>query len=171
MLPSLDSVFTTAHLAQSIFDGATQENQQRLLSFSIGTYRNCLIPLEQLTEILRVNWDEILSIPETPSCVLGAYNWRGEMLWLIDLEHLIGGTSLLEQVPLPKQPIAIVLQVDNYDFGLVVKSVNEIEMHNLNHLLSAKSGAFPGQLIPFIKGYLPNGSTVFNPKAVVQFFQ
>ncbi len=170
MLPSLDSVLTTAHLAQSIFDTPTQNNRQRLLSFPIGKYRNSLIPLEQITEILRVNLDEILSVPETPSSVLGAYNWRGDMLWLIDLEHLIGGESLYEDEPLSQQPIAIVLQVDNYYFGLVVKSMNEIELHDLKALLPAKPGSIPSPLIPFVTGYLPNSSTVLNPKAIAQFF-
>lgn len=170
MLPSLDSILTTTNLTQSIFDVPVEDNRQRLLSFPIRTYGNSLIPLEQITEILRVNLDEILSVPETPSSVLGAYNWRGDMLWLIDLEHLIGGASIFDQIPLSKQPIAIVLQVDSYYFGLVVKSVNEIELHHLNQLLPARLGSFPAQLLPFVTGYLPNGSTVLNPKAVAQFF-
>ncbi|MBD2775894.1 chemotaxis protein CheW [Iningainema tapete] len=169
MLPSLDSILTTTNLNQSIFDIPVEDNRQRFLSFPIGTYGNSLIPLDQITEILRVNLEEILSVPETPSSVLGAYNWRGDMLWLIDLEHLIGGYSIFAQVLTP-QLIAIVLQVDSYYFGLVVKSVNEIELHHLNQLLPARMGSFPTQLLPFIIGYLPNGSTVLNPKAVAQFF-
>lgn len=170
MLPSLDSVLKTTNLAHSLLDVPIEDNRQRLLSFPIGSFGNSLIPLEQITEIMRIAVDDILIVPETPSSVLGAYNWRGEMLWLIDLEHLIGGSPLFEQVPLLQQPIAIVLQVDNYCFGMVVKSVNEIELHDVRQILPAKLGSFPAQLLPFITGYLPKGSTVFNPKAVVQFF-
>lgn len=169
MLPSLDSLLKTAN-TQSLFDIPLEDNRQRLLSFPIGKYGNSVIALEQITEILRVNLDEILGVPEIPSSVLGAYNWRGEMLWLIDLEHMIGGTSLYEQVPLLQQPIAIVIQLDNYCFGIVVKSVNEVELHDTTQILPAKPGSFSTQLLPFITGYLPNGSTVFNPKAVVQFY-
>ncbi len=169
MLPSLDSLLKTAN-TQSLFDIPLEDNRQRLLSFPIGKYGNSVIPLEQITEILRVNLDEILGVPEIPSSVLGAYNWRGEMLWLIDLEHMIGGTSLYEQVPLLQQPIAIVIQLDNYCFGIVVKSVNEVELHDTTQILPAKPGSFSTQLLPFITGYLPNGSTVFNSKAVVQFY-
>ncbi|KAF3887933.1 MULTISPECIES: chemotaxis protein CheW [Nostocales] len=170
MLPSLDSVLTTANLSKSIFHVNADDNRQRFLSFPIGTYRTSLIPLEQITEILRINLDEVLSVPETPDSILGVYNWRGEMLWLVDLEQLIGGTSLFEQVPLSKQPIAIVLQADSYYFGLVVKSVNEIELHDINQLLAAKPGSLPPQLLPFVIGYLPNGSTVLNQTAIAQFF-
>lgn len=169
MLPSLDSLLKTAN-TQSLFDIPLEDNRQRLLSFPIGKYGNSVIALEQITEILRVNLDEILGVPETPSSVLGAYNWRGEMLWLIDLEHMIGGSSLYEQVPLSQQPIAIVIQLDNYCFGIVVKSVNEVELHDTTQIIPAKPGSFSTQLLPFITGYLPNGSTVFNPKAVVQFY-
>lgn len=170
MLPSLDSVLKTTNLANALLDVPIEDNRQRLLSFPIGTFGNSLIPLEQITEIMRIALDDILIVPETPSSVLGAYNWRGEMLWLIDLEHLIGGTSLFEQVSLFQQPIAIVLQVDNYCFGMVVKSVNEIELHDIRGILPAKLGSFAAQLLPFITGYLPKGSTVFNPRAVVKFF-
>ncbi|GJD21988.1 putative CheW protein [Rivularia sp. IAM M-261] len=169
MLPSLDSLLKTAN-TQSIFDIPLEDNRQRLLSFPIGKYGNSVIALEQITEILRVHLDEILGVPEIPSSVLGAYNWRGEMLWLIDLEHMIGSASLYEQVPLSKQPIAIVIQLDNYCFGIVVKSVNEVELHDTTQIIPAKPGSFSTQLLPFITGYLPNGSTVFNPKAVVQFY-
>ncbi|MBH8561091.1 chemotaxis protein CheW [Nostoc sp. CENA67] len=170
MLVSLDSVFKTANLSQSLFDNPIEDNRQRFLSFPISTFGNSLIPLEQITEIMRISLDEVLSVPETPSTVLGAYNWRGEMLWLMDLEHMTGGTPLFEQIPLRTQPIAIVLQVDNYCFGLIVRSVNEIELHDMKKILSAKPGSFSARLLPFITGYLPKGSTVFNPKAVVQFF-
>ncbi len=170
MLPSLDSVLKSINLGQSLVDAPVEDNRQRLLSFPIGAFGNSLIPLEKITEIMRINIDEILSVPETPSSVLGAYNWRGEMLWLIDLEHMIGGTSLYEQVPLLQQPIAIILQIDNHCFGMVVKSVNEIEFHDMGEMLPAKPGSFSPQLLPFIIGYLPKGSTVFNPKSVVQFF-
>lgn len=169
MLPSLDSLLKISN-TQSIFDIPLEDNRQRLLSFPIGKYGNSVIALEQITEILRVNLDEILGVPEIPSSVLGAYNWRGEMLWLIDLEHMIGSASLYEQVPLSKQPIAIVIQLDNYCFGIVVKSVNEVELHDTTQIIPAKPGSFSTQLLPFITGYLPNGSTVFNPKAVVQFY-
>jgi positive phototaxis protein PixI len=169
MLPSLDLLLKTA-TTQSLFDTPPEDNRQRLLNFPIGKYGNSVIPLEQITEILRINLDEILSVPEIPSNVLGAYNWRGEMLWLIDLEHIIGGISLYEQVPLLKPPIAIVIQSDNYCFGLVVKYVNEVELHDTTQILPAKPGSFSTQLLPFITGYLPNGSTVFNPKAVVQYY-
>ncbi|RUT06643.1 hypothetical protein DSM106972_029000 [Dulcicalothrix desertica PCC 7102] len=169
MLPSLDSLLKTAN-TQSLFDIPLEDNRRRLLSFPIGKYGNSVIALEQITEILRVNLDEILGVPEIPSSVLGAYNWRGEMLWLIDLEQMIGGASLYEQVPLSKQPIAIVIQLDNYCFAIVVKSVNEVELHDTTQIIPAKPGSFSTQLLPFITGYLPNGSTVFNPKAVVQFY-
>ncbi|BAZ47753.1 putative CheW protein [Nostoc sp. NIES-4103] len=170
MLVSLDSVLKTANLSQSLFDNPIEDNRQRFLSFPVGTFGNSLIPLEQITEIMRISLDDVLSVPETPSTVLGAYNWRGEMLWLIDLEHMTGGTPLFEQMPLCTQPIAIVLQVNNYCFALVVKSVNEIELHDIKKILPAKPGSFSARLLPFITGYLPQGSTVFNPKAVVQFF-
>jgi positive phototaxis protein PixI len=171
MLPSLDSVLTIASLDSLTLDTPPEESRQRLLSFPLGTQNNSLLPLEQITEILRINLSDILRVPETPSCVLGAYNWRGDMLWLVDLEQLIGCSSLSEKCsPTNSQPTAVVVQMQDFNVGLVVRQVNDIELHDLQELLTPKQGLFAKELLPFIEGYLPEGSTVLNLKAINEFF-
>lgn len=170
MLPSLDSVLTIASLDPIALDTPPEEYRQRLLSLPLGTQGNSLLPLEAITEILRINVEEILTVPETPSCVLGAYNWRGNMLWLVDLDRIVGCPSLFDRAPLPTQPIAIVVTIQDQSVGLVVRYVNDIELHDLKELLPARQGLFPSQLLPFLKGYFSGGLTVLNLDAIAQFF-
>jgi positive phototaxis protein PixI len=74
------------------------ETQERLLRFPLGAQESVLLPLEQITEILRVELSEVLPIPEMPGCVMGICNWRGEMLWLVDLHHFVGYAYYYEAV-------------------------------------------------------------------------
>ncbi|MBD0344676.1 MAG: chemotaxis protein CheW [Coleofasciculus sp. Co-bin14] len=131
------------------------ETRQRLLRFPLSPRESALLPLDQITEILRLNVADILPVPEMPSCVLGICNWRGEMLWLIDLNHLVGCPPVLNQGQVSASPVAMVVQVNDHSIGLVVSQVNDIELHELEHLQPAAPGLFPPKLLPFVLGALP----------------
>ncbi len=128
----------------------------RLLRFPLGSPDSALLPLEHIAEILRIDVVEILPVPEMPSCVLGIGNWRGKMLWLVDLNHLVGYPPLTLTVGV--SPIAMVVQVNDQSVGLVVEKVNDIESHDLEKLHPPSFGLFPESLLPFILGSLPGGS-------------
>jgi len=147
MLTSLDSVLTATSLDLLTLDDdpLPPETRQRLLRFALGLEDSALLPLEQITEILRLNVTEILPVPEMPSCVLGIGNWRGEMLWLVDLNHLVGYSPLSSVRQVSASPVAMVVQVNDQAVGLVVQQVNDIELHELQQLgwiISAQAPAF-----------------------------
>src|SRR4028119_1239001 len=112
MPTSLDSLLTATSLDLLTFDPLPPETRQRLLRFPLGLQDSALLPLEQIAEILRVNVAEILPVPEMPSCVLGIGNWRGTMLWLIGLNHLLGYPPLSQQERVLPTPMAMVVQVN-----------------------------------------------------------
>ena len=146
-----------------------QDARQRLLRFPLGLEDSALLPLEQITEILMVNVAEILPVPEMPGCVLGICNWRGEMLWLVDLHYLVGASPLSLQRQILRPSVAMVVQVDSQAVGLVVPQVNDIELHDLQQLQPAAMGLFPPKLLPFVLGALPGGNgTVLDVTAIAQ---
>lgn len=165
MLTSLDSLLTASSLDLLTLDEPLPtETCQRLLRFPLGLQDSALLPLEQIAEILRVNLAEILPVPEMPDCVLGICNWRGEMLWLVDLNHLVG---LVPISLAATSPIAMVVQVNDQPVGLVVQQVNDIELHELEKLQPAAAGLFPPKLLPFVLGILPGGGgTVLDVTAI-----
>ena len=167
MLTSLDSLLTASSLDLLTLDEPLPtETCQRLLRFPLGLQDSALLPLEQIAEILRVNLAEILPVPEMPDCVLGICNWRGEMLWLVDLNHLVGFVPISLAAT---SPIAMVVQVNDQPVGLVVQQVNDIELHELEKLQPAAAGLFPPKLLPFVLGTLPGGSgTVLDVTAITQ---
>lgn len=145
------------------------ETRQRLLRFPLDRQDSALLPLEQITEVLRVNVAEILPVPEMPICVLGICNWRGEMLWIVDLNLFLGCPSLRQQEQVLVTPAVMVVQVNDQAVGLMVSQVNDIELHELEQLQLAAPGLFPPKLLPFVLGALPGGKgTVLDIKAIAQ---
>lgn len=167
MLTSLDSVLAATSLDPLTLDPLPPEPGERLLRFPLGGKDSVLLPLEQITEILKVNAVEILPIPEMPGCVLGICNWRGEMLWLVDLNQLVGYLPL--SMVATASLVVIVVQVKGQTVGLVVQQVNDIELHDLQQLQRAAPGLFPPKLLPYVQGALPGGKgTVLNVTAIAQ---
>ena len=165
MQTELQSVLAVTSLDALRLDPLPPEtNLSKLLRFPLGLQESALLPVEQIAEIIQVNLAGILPVPEMPSCVLGICNWRGEMLWLLDLNHLVGYPRLTAAVT----PVAIVVMVNEYAVGLVVPQVDDIELHDLQQLQPSAPGLFPPKLLPFVLGALPNGSTVLNVTGITQ---
>ncbi|NET60108.1 MAG: chemotaxis protein CheW [Symploca sp. SIO2E6] len=159
-MTSLDSPLTLTTLDPLTLEPLPPETRERLLSFPLSKEENGLLPLEQITEIMRLNWVEILPVPEMPSCILGIGNWRGEMLWLVDLKELVGYTPLSKSGKILASPVAIVIEVNHQSLGLVVEQVNDIELHDLQRLQPATAGTFPPKIMPFVLGSLPGVSSI-----------
>ncbi|HEY9596641.1 MAG TPA: chemotaxis protein CheW [Cyanophyceae cyanobacterium] len=148
-------------------DPLPPETRQRLLRFPLSDKETALLPLYQIAEVLRLSAADILPVPKMPGCVLGICNWRGEMLWLIDLNHLVGYPPVSWQGS--ASPVAMVIQSNEHPIGLVVQQVYDIELHEMEQLQPATPGLFPTWLLPFVLGYLPGeGNTVLNVNAITQ---
>jgi positive phototaxis protein PixI len=143
------------------------ETRQRLLRFPFEGQETGLLPLEQISEILRFHLTEILPVPAMPSCILGVCNWRGETLWLIDLNHLVGDAPLAPAAS--GSVVAIVVQVNDQSVGLVVNQVYDIELHDLQQLQPTAPGLFAPKLMPFVLGALPGDQgTVLDISAIAK---
>lgn len=48
------------------------------------------IEIDRVTELVNLVIDRVVPMPQLPPAVMGVYNWRGEILWIIDLATLLG---------------------------------------------------------------------------------
>lgn len=140
-----------------------------------------MLPAQQLVEILTVAIAQVVPIFHLPPWVMGVYNWRGEVLWMVDLNHLLGLTPWYEQVDYGSKHTVIVLRGTHQSqekaiVGLVVSRVEEIvectadTLHLLSELNSDSDSAsdaeasgaeasiaaideLPAKLHPFLAGY------------------
>lgn len=143
------------------------ENRQRLLRLPLGPQDNVVVPLEQITEVIRVEIAEILPVPETSPWVLGICDWRGEMLWIVDLCSFVRYPSPFHSEQSPTALMVMVVQVDHQSIGIGVQQINDVELHDLQHLQPVIPGLFPPELLPLVIGLLPEwGNAVLNLKAI-----
>ncbi|MBW4555809.1 MAG: chemotaxis protein CheW [Trichormus sp. ATA11-4-KO1] len=132
------------------------DNRQKFLSLNLGTRDTAVIALQHITEVFQVSLADICGVPQMPSCVLGIYNWRGEMLWLVDLEAMLGYPPLLQGANILSNMMAIVLQKEGKNLGLLVRQLMDIEWLDINQIKPPSAELFYPAMSPFLQGYFIN---------------
>ena len=159
---------------------SSKANEQ-FLRFHLFPNTTALLPIQQLTEVLTISRDQIVPIFHMPPWVMGVYNWRGEILWMVDLGHLVGLTPWHQQPMRASTYTAIVLQtransatqtnVNSQMLGMVVNRVEDIEWCNTDWIQSPPSSTVTPELMPFLRGYWlkSNGEmlVVIDGKAII----
>lgn len=108
---------------------------EQFLTLSLPTQR-VMLPTHQLLEVLSLSSDRLSPIPDTPSSTMGVTNWRGEVLWVIDLSALMGLEPLYGQPGrLRKFPVVIVSHPTN-PIGLAVVEVGKMVKCDVNEFRS-----------------------------------
>ena len=75
----------------------SQTELDQFLSFSLAPEQQALLPTHQLLEIVQVNLSQITAIAGLAPSVMGIYNWRGDVIWVVDLASLLGYKPLYAQ--------------------------------------------------------------------------
>lgn len=136
---------------------------EQFLRFHLLPDTTALLSVQQLTEVLSIPIGQIIPIPHTPPWVMGVYNWRGEILWMVDIGHLVGLTPWYQQITGVSNYTAIVLhtysssqsstQGKSQMLGLVVNRVEDMEWFNPDSIQSPPSAPVTPELAPFLRGY------------------
>ena len=151
------------------FEPPPPDTRQRLLRFPLSNHDSGLLLLEDIAEVLQIALLDILPVPGVPKQVLGICNWRGNMLWVIDLNALIGYPPLLSQVSGLSPLTILVIQTQDKAVGLGVSHFDDVELHDLDHLQAVAPGLFPPPMHPFIAGVLPGDQgAVLHVPSIIQ---
>ena len=161
-------------------DATDTDVTEQLLRLHLLPDTTALLPVAQLTEVLKIPIGQITPMPHMPDWVMGIYNWRGEILWMIDLGSLAGLLPWYRRAMSASTYSAIVLDTKSskplstdsgkQTLGLVVNRVEDIEWCNPNSIQSPPSSGGGNGLIPFSRGYwlTSNGEmrTVLDSEAI-----
>lgn len=141
----------------------SSSTEAQYLRFYLEPNTTGLLPIQQLTEVLTIPIGQIVPIFNMPAWVMGVYNWRGEILWMVDLNHLVGLTPWYQQISSNSVHSAVVLYLrDNKPksgnikskmLGLVVNRIEDIEWCNSDLIQSPPSATVTPELVPFLRGY------------------
>ena len=144
---------------------AEEAKQEQFLRFHLEPDLNAALPVDQMTEVFTVSTTKVVPIPHMPPWVIGVYNWRGEILWLVDLGYLLGGTPLYQQTSSRSLYTAIVVNSQQSGgrqgsstagkkmLGLAVNRVEDMEWFNSDLIQSPPESAVNPALVPFLRGY------------------
>ncbi len=140
------------------------ETKQKFLSFSLGIRDTAVIPLEQITEVVQIPLTEICGVPQMPNCVVGIYNWRGEMLWLVDLEEMLGYPPLLQGSNFLSKMMALVLEHEGKYLGILIRQLIDIDGLDSQQMKQPSGEVFYPEMTPFLRGYFINDAEqmIFN---------
>lgn len=172
MVNSVEKVSALARVSPTQVTANPSEVGEKCLRFQLGADGIALLPLGIIKQVMQVSLAEVLPVPQMPGCVQGIYNWRGEMLWLVDLGQLVGFPPLCGADSYAETVMAIAIQVNDQSLGLMVSQINDIEWHNLQQLHVPAVGLFPPEILPYLQGYLIGANKevlmVLNAEAIAQ---
>lgn len=134
------------------------ETKQKFLSFNLGLKDTGVISLQHITEVLQVSLPDICGVPQMPGCVLGIYNWRGEMLWLVDLEEMLGYPPISQGENFLSRIMAVVLENNGKYLGILVRQLKDIEWLDTNQMKTPPAELFYPAMSPFLQGYFINSA-------------
>ena len=153
-----------ANLTTVNMSAATLPSQY--LKFKLYPEVEAMLPVDRITEILKLRLVQIMPIPQMPAWVMGVYNWRGEILWMVDLSQLLGLDSWYRHQNESSQHTAIVLSAERQQvkihLGLVVAQVDDLTYCDPNMIQAAEATQRDARGRNFARGYWldPAGTTI-----------
>lgn len=151
------------NLASNSSIQSNSKQVRKFLQFQLGqaekTHKSgvhgdiALLDAEIVTEVITISPEDILPVPQMFYCVLGIYSWRSEMLWIVDLENLLGYPPPLNENNVAKDHLVMVIQVQGQSIGLVVSGIDSLIEHDLSKFKSSSAEIFSEDVLPFLHGY------------------
>ncbi|MEO1134056.1 MAG: chemotaxis protein CheW [Cyanobacteria bacterium J06639_1] len=135
---------------------AAKATGQPYLSLKLDDRTSALIAMEGAQEALAVEAQQITPMPNMPACVLGLFNRRSRVMWVVNL------LQMLQLQPLPssaQQYQVVVLRVKPDEqsgsgeslMGAVVRGVRGVIRLDPAEIQSP-IGRFPASLTPYLQG-------------------
>lgn len=149
--------------------------QQQFLRFLIQPGLMALIEIDRTIELVNIPISRVVPMPHLPPAVRGVYNWRGDILWIVDLAVLLAGgrevsrkyrslqpivilssTPVVEQPDrnaprTPSAPATIDRQADTA-IGVIVEEIVEIEWCDLDLISSNLPTNLDPELAKWMRG-------------------
>jgi positive phototaxis protein PixI len=143
-----------------------QPSRQQFLEFQLQPKFTGLIEIavggdfqrERVRELVNIPIDRVVPMPHMPPAVMGVYNWRGEILWIVDLAMLLGLITDRSDRYCHLHPTIVITSGPNSGgesktIGLVVDDIAEIEWYEPESIAERVTDDLPPALSRWIGGY------------------
>ena len=144
------------------------QQKRKFLQFQLGKRKQhdnstlqgdiSLLDTSVVTEVITISSEDILPVPQLFYCVLGVYGWRSEMLWIVDLENLLGYPPPMdgEESNTQQEYLVMVVQFQGQSIGLVVSGIDNLIEHDIEQFKPPSPELFSEDLMPFLQAYFPS---------------
>jgi positive phototaxis protein PixI len=145
-----------------VSDTVSRQQVQQYLRFQINTGVYGMLPTQQLTEISNLSLSQVVPIPDTLPEVIGVYNWRGEILWVMDLGYWLGFDPLHTESFGKGQLNVMIIHHQGQRLGLGIKSVDQMIWCDAQQIRPASQMQTTPTLTQCLCGYwsAPTGEVV-----------
>lgn len=163
MLSASSSNSLSISLSTNIADQSNSKQNRKFLQFQLGkTEKNyqsaaqgdiALLDAAVVTEVITIASEDILPVPQMFYCILGIYSWRSEILWIVDLENLLGYPPPLSEEATDRELLVMVIQFQGQSIGLVVSGIDNLIEQDLQRFKPPSPELFSEDVLPFLQGY------------------
>lgn len=135
--------------------------EHQFIQLSIQTGAPLLLSVLSLIEILTIETSQVVPMFQLPPWVMGVYNWRGSMLWIADLNHLMGLPPWYQQSGYGSKHTVVVLREsaqqtaasENRVLGLVINQVHDMVVCDPALIHTLESLEIPAEMMSFLAGH------------------
>ncbi|NJN23269.1 MAG: CheW domain-containing protein [Acaryochloridaceae cyanobacterium RL_2_7] len=131
---------------------------QQFLTLKLPDATSVMIQSHQLMEVLDIELSSITSIPDVHPSLLGVYNWRGEVLWLLDLGLYLGSKALYETSLNQNKANIVIIRHNDSTLGLAVDQVIEMNKLSISDIQDLPSQDLHPMFQRCMEGYYPSPS-------------
>jgi positive phototaxis protein PixI len=145
---------------------STATSADMFLKFQLDRQTSAVVPMLQTQEAIVLPAGRVSVIPNLPAPVLGLFNRRSSLLWLVDLPEILG----LESIDRHAHSFDVaLLKVGNIPLAVAVKSIQGV-VRFAHEEIESPIGSFNPAFTPYLRGWILQGKElilVLEPEAII----
>jgi positive phototaxis protein PixI len=145
---------------------STRTTGEMFLKFKLDDQTTAVVSMQQTQEAIVLPAERVSVIPNLPTPVLGLFNQRSSLIWLVDLPEILG----LESIDRHCQSYQLVLlKAAQASLGVVVKSIQGVVRFDRDEIRSP-IGSFNPAFTPYLQGWILQSQElvlVLDPEAII----
>jgi positive phototaxis protein PixI len=139
---------------------------EMFLRFQLDRQTSAVVPMLQTQEAIVLPAGRVSVIPNLPSSVLGLFNRRSSLLWLVDLPEILG----LEPIDRHSHSYDIVLlKAGETPLAVAVRSIQGV-VRIVQEDIESPIGSFNPAFTPYLRGWILQEKElvlVLEPEAII----
>jgi positive phototaxis protein PixI len=138
---------------------STKTTDEMFLRFQLDSQTSAVVPMLQTQEAIVLPAGRVSVMPNLPSPVMGLFNRRSSLLWLVDLPEILG----LEPID---------RHAHSYDIALLAVAVKSIQgvVRFSREQIESPIGSFNPAFTPYLSGWILQEKElilVLDPQAII----